>query len=130
MPVFIQTFLDAKNNFRFLSDLLFRVSYRETILKHLQANLATNQRGQPGSPSQWDMLFQVEDKWLQDKGNTGLSPSIRDVSRCRIHPILQLSRASQDLKKKKNHFISAYLISIKISNSIPLIFNKQLQTAS
>ena len=41
MPVFIQTFLDAKNNFRFLSDLLFQVSYRENVLKHLQANLAT-----------------------------------------------------------------------------------------
>lgn len=103
MPVFIQTFLDAKNNFRFLSDLLFRVSYRETVLKHLQANLATNQRGQPGSPSQWATLCQVEDRWLQDKGNTGLSPSIRDVSRCRIHPILKLTRASQDLKKKKKH---------------------------
>ena len=45
MPVFIQTVLDAKNNFRFLSDLLFQ---GENVLKNLQANVATNQRGQPG----------------------------------------------------------------------------------
>ena len=46
---------------------------------------------------------------LQEKANTGLSLSIRGVSLCRIHPILRLSRASQDLKqtnktKKTLHF--------------------------
>lgn len=71
MPVFIQTFPDAKNNFRFLSDLLFQVSYRENVLKNLQANVATNQRGQSGQPSQWATLYQVENKWVPRESQHG-----------------------------------------------------------